>query len=68
MPDFNQNSQGHNFGTKTMNLSPKKKYFPQKYHNFSLIGFITALSYCLTSIALAEINTTVLFQPLPESE
>ena len=51
-----------------MKLSQKKKYLPKGHNNLGLIGLLTALGCCLTSTALAEINTTVLFQPPPESE
>ncbi len=51
-----------------MKLSQKTKYPQKRHNNLSLIGLLIALGCCLTSTALAEINTTVLFQPPPESE
>ncbi|MEM6697812.1 MAG: DUF928 domain-containing protein, partial [Bacteroidota bacterium] len=41
---------------------------PKKYSNLSLVGLLAILISGLSSTALAEINTTVLFQPPPESE
>ena len=51
-----------------MKLSHKNKYPQKQYKNLSLVGLLATLSCGLTSTALAEINTTVLFQPPPESE
>ena len=51
-----------------MKLSQNKKYLPKQHHNLGLIGLLTALGCCITSTAFAEIKTTILFQPPPESE
>lgn len=51
-----------------MKLSRQKKYLQKKQNNVMLVQLLTVFSFFLTSTALAEINTTILFQPPPESE
>ena len=51
-----------------MKLLEKDTYLKKLNNNLALISFVTGLSFLLTSVATAKINTIVLFQPPPEEE
>ena len=51
-----------------MKLLKKSTYLKKLSHNLGLIGFLTVLGFLLTSVAIANVDTTVLFRPPPKEE